>query len=90
MPVARKGSGHENDGFYKFLTRKVVTWDVFSIFKDYLSLIGDPPEDLKIRIETVRDMINIVTSPELGLNQREKYNYYHDTLSEYLEKWNRE
>lgn len=90
LPVARKGSGHENDGFYKFLTRKVVTWDVFSIFKDYLSLIGDPPEDLKIRIETVRDMINIVTSPESGLNQREKYNYYHDTLSEYLEKWNRE
>lgn len=90
LPIARKGSGHENDGFYKFLTRRVVAWDVFSIFKDYVSSVGDIPEDLKARIETVKDMVSIVTSPESGLNQREKYNYYHDTLSEYLEKWNRE
>ena len=90
LPVTRKGKAGKKDGFYVFLATRVVTWDIFSIFKDYVTAIGEPSEELKARIETVKNMVSVVASAESGLKQNQRYKYYHDTLDEYQEKWGSE
>lgn len=87
LPVARKGTGYENDRFYKFLVRRVVTWDVFSVVKDYCSATTGISEDLEGRIGEVRQIVSVLLSRDKALNQGEKFRYFDESLMAYQEKW---
>lgn len=87
LPVARKGSGYENDRFYKFLVRRVVYRDVFSVVKDYCSATTGISEDLEGRIGEVRQIVSVLLSKDKALNQGEKFRYFDESLRAYQEKW---
>lgn len=83
LPVVRKGGEHEHfdDHFYKFLVRRVVSWDVLHIFGEYVGVVGEPSEELKSRIAEVKNLVNKLLNGDLKIH--EKYSAFYDFIDEH-------
>lgn len=88
LPIARNGSVYHDNRFYKFLVRRVVTWDLFHIFGDYCCERFDVPEELNVRIGEVKELIDKLISKNQLLSQHKKYKLVDEFVDEYGQKWN--
>lgn len=86
LPVARGKDPHVNDGFYKYLVRRIYVWDVFGIFHEYDRVTGDIPESLNEKIQDVKEMLGEVLDPNLGVGAR--YKKFCEFVDEHKEEWN--
>jgi len=85
LPIARRGSGHEKNKFYKFLVRRIVTWDMLHIFGEYVSVAGESSEDLNIGIAEVKNLVDELLNGDLNMSEKyfafdafvEKHGYEH-------------
>jgi len=84
LPVARGKDAYVGDKFYKFLVKRVYIWDMFGIFAEFNSAIGEIPDSLNTKIDGVRNMVNEVLNPELGI--REKFSIFNEFAEEHKDK----
>jgi hypothetical protein len=70
LPVARGKDPHVNDNFYKFLVKKVYTFDEFGIFEEYDRVLDKMPPELDGKINQVAGLINELLNT--GLNRQER------------------
>ncbi|EKE13246.1 MAG: hypothetical protein ACD_13C00052G0035 [uncultured bacterium] len=88
LPIARGKNPHVNDGFYKFLVRRVCTFDTFEIFNEYDRAIDRISSELNLKIEQVKGMVDELLNQ--GLNRREKFERFDQFTKEYEKEWNME
>ncbi len=86
LPIARRGTEYSNDSFYKFLVRRIVTWDMFHLFSDYIGIIGDTPEELEGRIEETRNLVNELLTGRL--HKYQKFGKFNNFVDKHREEWN--
>lgn len=84
LPVARGKDPHVNDDFYKFLVRRVYSFDTFGIFREYDRAIDGVPEDLNLKINQISGLIDELLNK--GLNRPQRFNRYYQFDREYREK----
>ncbi len=88
LPVARGKNSHVNDDFYKFLVRRVCTFDTFEIFNEYDRAIDRISPELNLKIEQVKDLVDELLNQ--GLNRRERFERFDQFTKEYKKEWNME
>lgn len=86
LPVARGKDPHVNDGFYKYLVRRVYLYDIFGIFNEYDRAIGEIPEQLSEKIDKVKNVIHEVLDPKISPGAGHKK--FCKFVEEYKEEWN--
>lgn len=87
LPVARGKSPYVNDSLYKYLVKRIYTYDNFGIFNDYFSPF--PVENLDTRISQVATLVdNMLNSPDLD-TKRKKWNYFKQFSFEYKQRWSK-
>ena len=85
LPVARGKDPHINDPFYQYLIKRICTWDVFKIFREYIRATTGVSEELQQKICHVNRIVNEVLEGELTFTQRCKK--LQELADEYGEKW---
>jgi hypothetical protein len=85
LPIARGKSEHVNDRFYKYLVRRVVTFDNFGVFSEYDRVIRDTPPELDLKINEVKGLVTELLSGVF--NQRERFQRFDRFSRGYTEKW---
>lgn len=86
LPVARGKDPHVNDPFYKYLVRRVCTWDVFGIFYEYISAVAEVPEETQQKIDQVGGIVDRVLEGKFTFRQRRER--LQELTNEYGKRWN--
>lgn len=86
LPIARGKNPHVNDDFYKFLVRRVCTFDTFEIFNEYDRAISKIPLDLDAKIGQVKGLVDELLNQ--GLGRRERFKRFDQFAEEYEKEWN--
>ncbi len=86
LPIARGKNPHVNDGFYKFLVRRVCTFDTFRIFNEYDRATNGVSPELNLKIGQVKGLIDELLYH--GLGRRERFERFSQFSEEYERKWN--
>ncbi|MDP3994483.1 MAG: hypothetical protein Q8P91_01475 [bacterium] len=85
LPVARGKDEHINDGFYKFLVRRVVKFDTFGVFGEFDRTMTETHPELEMKINQVKGLVGELLNG--GQNLRERYQKFHQFSEEFKEKW---
>lgn len=86
LPIARGKNPNVNDDFYKFLVRRVCTFDTFGIFNEYDRAISEIPPDLDAKIGQVKGLVDELLNQ--GLDRRERFKRFDQFTEEYEKEWN--
>lgn len=85
LPIARGKNPYVNDDFYKFLVRRVCTFDTFKIFNEYDRAISEIPPDLDAKIGQVKGLVDELLNQ--GLGRRERFERFNQFTEEYEKEW---
>lgn len=85
LSIVRGKNPHVGDRFYKFLVKRIVTFDAFRIFTEYDGLEQDEPTEVDVRINQIKGLVSEVLDKKIHLN--EKYKKYHEFEKAYREEW---
>ncbi len=88
LPIVRGKDPHVNDNFYKFLVRRICTFDTFQIFDEYDRAIDKISPKLNLKIEQVKSLVDELLNQ--GLNRRERFERFYQFSREYEKEWNME
>lgn len=81
LPIARGKNRHIKDPFYKFLVKKICTFDELGIFREHDRVITEIPEELNLKIGQVKTLIETLLNGGLNLTQR--YNTYREFVQSF-------
>jgi len=85
LPVARGKDAHVKDRFYKFLVKRIYTYDTFGIFNEYSHNFGTNSDELNSKINLVKGLVNEVLNT--GLNYPEKFKHYDKFRQNFKEQY---
>jgi len=86
LPVARGKDPHVKDRFYKFLVRKVCTYDTFGIFIEYDRVLDKIPQELDFKIKQVGGLVDELLNK--NLNRPQRFRTFNQFVQEYRDRWN--
>ena len=86
LPIARGKDLHINDDFYKFLVRRVCTFDTFKIFNEYDRATDRISPDLNLKIGQVKGLVDELLYQ--GVNRHERFERFDQFKEEYELEWN--
>lgn len=85
LPVQRGKDPHVNDDYYKFLVRKIVTFDAFGILNEFDRVLTAIPPELDTKINQVKELVDELLNN--GLNLRQRHERLNEFIIEYGDKW---
>ena len=85
LTIARGNDPRVGDKFYKSLVKLIYTQDIFEIFLENDHVRGEQPEELKLKIAQIKELINHLLS--LDLNNTQKTKIFYQFFYEYENKW---
>lgn len=85
LPIARGKDPNVKNPFYRFLVKRIVTFDLFDIFGEYDRSFVEISPELELKIQQVRSLTGELLSGEL--NMREKFKRFDEFKHEYQDKW---
>lgn len=86
LPIARGKSRHVNDPNYKFLVKRICTFDQFGIFEQYDRVYADIPEDLNLKIQQIMQLIDELLNN--NLTRRQFFRRFDEFVENYQSYWN--
>jgi hypothetical protein len=86
LPIARGKDPHVKDYFYKFLVRKICTYDSFGIFGENNRTLTQRDEELNMKISEVKGLVGELLNNK-SLGRQEKFGMYSQFSEEYKNKW---
>jgi len=84
LPVARGKNKYVKNDFYKYLVKRIVTFDTFGIFNEFDRAITETPSVLDLKINEVKKLVNTLLHGEL--NFRDRYQAFNRFSEEYRKK----
>jgi hypothetical protein len=86
LPVARGKDPHVKDNFYKYLVKKICTFDTFGIFIEYDRVLDEVPAELDLKITQIKDLTDELLNK--GLSRQQRFRRFNQFVEEYRERGN--
>lgn len=85
LPIVRGKDPHVNDRFYKFLVKKIYTFDTFGIFMEYDRVLDRVPPGLDLKIKQVGGLVDELLNK--GLNRPQRFEKFNQFVKDYQQSW---